>query len=273
MPTPEPPRERTRGVTPGFSRDYALRTAERQGAFVVPFLRPGLRLLDAGCGPGSITVGLAAAVAPGPVLGIDSDPEHVAAARALAASRGVENATFEVADALAMPLADASVDLVFENNLLVHLAERAIDALREFHRILVPGGLVAVRDTQAEAAVWGHRPDALREFDRLFFAWHAARGSDLSLAARLPSILLAAGFGEPIVTVSADTKGTPDEVREHATTMHFLLDGPLGREALARGWADVATLERLAAAADAWGEEPDAFFANVHVEVVARKAP
>ena len=47
------------------------RTAARSAAFLLPHLRPGMRLLDFGCGPGSITVGLAGVVAPGEVVGVD----------------------------------------------------------------------------------------------------------------------------------------------------------------------------------------------------------
>jgi ubiquinone/menaquinone biosynthesis C-methylase UbiE len=44
-----------------------------------------MTLLDVGCGPGSITLGLAAAVAPGEVAGVDLASEHVECALALAA--------------------------------------------------------------------------------------------------------------------------------------------------------------------------------------------
>jgi ubiquinone/menaquinone biosynthesis C-methylase UbiE len=56
---------RSRGVTPGLHRDYATRTAAGQAAFVLPYLRPDMDLLEVGCGPGTITLGLAQAVNPG----------------------------------------------------------------------------------------------------------------------------------------------------------------------------------------------------------------
>jgi cyclopropane fatty-acyl-phospholipid synthase-like methyltransferase len=49
---------------------HARRTAACNAAFMLPHLRPGMRLLDAGCGPGSNTIGLAEAVAPGEVIGV-----------------------------------------------------------------------------------------------------------------------------------------------------------------------------------------------------------
>ncbi len=142
--------DRAHGVTPGLRRDYAQRTAGHQAAFVLPHLRPGMSLLDIGCGPGSITLGLA-------------------------------------------------------------------------------------------------------------------------IGRRLPAILRAAGFVNLAKSVSADTKGTPDQVREHAAITVKLLDGPLGRAAVTGGWADEATIADLKDAILRWSEHPDAFFANVHVEVIGFK--
>jgi ubiquinone/menaquinone biosynthesis C-methylase UbiE len=92
------------------------RTAAQNADFFLPHLRPGMRLLDAGCGQGSITIGLADAVAPGEVVGLDRDPEQVERARALAAERGVTNVRFEVGDAYALPFPDASFDAVFAHD-------------------------------------------------------------------------------------------------------------------------------------------------------------
>ena len=53
--------------------------------------RSGMTLLDCGCGPGTLTLGLAAAVAPGQVVGIDLEPGMIARAIATAAERQVAN--------------------------------------------------------------------------------------------------------------------------------------------------------------------------------------
>jgi SAM-dependent methyltransferase len=263
--------ERAHGVTPGLRRDYGARTAGRQAAFVLPYLRPGMKLLDVGCGPGSITLGLAQAVAPGRVTGVDHDRVHVEAARALAAEREVINVTFQAGSALRLPFEDATFDAAFENNLFTHLAGAAVQAAREIYRVLKPGGCLAARDVDAEAVVWGHRTEAIQDLDRLFIAWHQSRGSDITLGRRLPAILRQAGFGDTLKSVSADPKGDPEATRSHADITISLLDGPFGRDIVDRGWAARRTVERLKETIREWGEHPDAFFANVHVEVIGWK--
>ena len=266
-----PQEKRAHGVTPGLSRDYADRTADRQAAFVAPYLRPGMNLLDIGCGPGTITLGLARAVAPGHVTGIDHDAPHVEAAQALAAEQGISNVIFEVGDALRLPFEDGTFDVVFENDVFIHLSGRAGRAAAEIKRVLKPGGILAARDVDVAAVVWGHATYAIEELDRLMVSWQQSWGSDVTLGRRLPEILREAGFIDTRKSVSADTKGDPESVRSHAEITVALLDGPFGRAIVDNGWGDAATVGSLKMSIRAWGEHPDAFFANVHVEVVGWK--
>lgn len=264
--------DRAHGVTPGLRRDYGERTAARQAAFVLPYLQPGMSLLDLGCGPGSITVGLARAVAPGEVIGIDHDSRHIEAARSLAAAQGVANVRFRKDDVLTLPFPDDTFDVVFENDLFVHLAQDVAQAARTVYRILKPHGFFAARDADAEAAMWGPPRDPLKQLDRSMIVWQQHRGSDITLGRQLPKILREAGFSNTVKSVSADTKGTPASVRSHADITLSLLDGPLGTDMVESGAADRDTIERLKTTVRAWAEQPDAFFANIHVEVIGWKS-
>lgn len=263
--------KRAHGVTPGLRQDYGTRTAARQAAFMLPYLKPGMNLLDVGCGPGSITLGLAQVVAPGHVTGLDHDAAHIEAASALALERRVTNVTFHKGNALSLTFEDGSFEAAFENNMLTHLSQDAVQAASEVYRVLKPGGFFATRDVDTDAVLWGHQNETIKLLDRLFTAWHQSRGSDITIGKRLPAILREAGFRDTIKSVSADTKGDPESTRSHAGITISLLDGPFGRDILEKGWADQATVEQLKESIREWGEHPDAFFANVHVEVIGWK--
>lgn len=263
--------KRAHGVTPELQRDYATRTATRQAAFVLLYLQPGMNLLDVGCGPGTITIGLAKAISPGKVVGIDHDSHNIEEAKMLANEASVTNIKFMSGDALNLPFENEMFDAVFENNMFVHLSERASLAAAEIYRVLKPGGFFAARDANADAVVWSHQTELMKQFDRFFQRWHERRGSDISLGKKLPAIIRESGFTHTIKSLSADTKGDREATRSHAEIMISLLEGPLGQMILDKKWTEEATINRMKKDIRKWGEHPDAFFANVHVEVIGWK--
>src|SRR5882757_5277003 len=95
----------THGHHDSVLRAHRWRTADNSAAYLIPHLRPGLDVLDVGCGPGSITADLATLVAPGRTRGIDASADVIDAARRSAAERGVE-VDFSVGDAYALGLDD-----------------------------------------------------------------------------------------------------------------------------------------------------------------------
>ena len=97
-------RRYTHGHEPATLASHGRRTAESSCGYLLPVLAPGMRVLDVGCGPGTITLDLAQAVAPGEVVGIEPVPGPLAAARDEAARRGDTTTRFEQADVFALPL-------------------------------------------------------------------------------------------------------------------------------------------------------------------------
>src|SRR5690349_24252580 len=92
--------------------NHAKRTAEKEAAFFLPLLRPGMRLLDVGCGPGSITAGLARRVAPSEAIGLDASASVVETARSLI-EVGTTNLSFQAGSVYEPPFPPASFDAVF----------------------------------------------------------------------------------------------------------------------------------------------------------------
>src|SRR5665647_3878901 len=90
----------THGHHESVLRSHSWRTAANSAAHLLPHLREGQRLLDVGCGPGTITVDLATHVAPGPVIGVDTSAEVLERARRHAAELGAP-VSFQVGDVYA----------------------------------------------------------------------------------------------------------------------------------------------------------------------------
>ena len=126
---------------------HRWRTIANSAEFILPYLKPGIKVLDVGCGPGSLTVDIAKHIQPGgKVTAIENVPEPLEGARRLAEQEGVE-VTFEVADAMQLPYPDDEFDLVFAHQVLQHVA-RPIDMLKEMKRVVKPGtGVVACRES------------------------------------------------------------------------------------------------------------------------------
>ena len=110
---------------------HAKRTAETDAAFFLPYLKPGMRLLDAGCGPGSITVGLALRVEPAHAVGIDASESVIETARSLAKAQPARRLTFEVGNIYEPRFPAENFDAIFAHQVLQHL-RRPVDALRQF---------------------------------------------------------------------------------------------------------------------------------------------
>ncbi|MBI3827599.1 MAG: methyltransferase domain-containing protein [Candidatus Rokubacteria bacterium] len=144
------------------------RSLERMNRFQEPEARriiadlglpPASRGLDVGCGVGLYGLWLAEAVGPGGhVIGIEPEAERVETARTLVAGRlETRRLEFRQGDGTAIPLPDHSVDWVWCGDVLHHIVETE-RALREFLRVVRPGGRIVVKESQVLSALFlpGH---------------------------------------------------------------------------------------------------------------------
>lgn len=119
---------------------YSVRTAANTSAYFVPRIKPNMKILDIGCGPGSITLDLAALIPQGTIIGIDCSETAINSAQELVHKRKVENATFEVANVLNLPYEDDTFDIVCAHQVLIHLPNEsskigAVEGLKEMRRV------------------------------------------------------------------------------------------------------------------------------------------
>ena len=262
----------THGHAPATLRQHAQRTADEAAAFLLPHLRPGMRLLDVGCGPGSITRGLAERLAPGQVVGIDLSRDALEGARREAAARGLTNLRFEDASVYEMPFADGSFDVVYAHQVLQHLRERP-SAVREMLRVVRPGGLVAVRDVDWGTAAYWPRD---RWIDRFIEVHHQAwyrNGGEPQMGRQLRALFNAAGVDDLEISAAVWCYATPDETSAWGEAYaDRLLTSPMGERPVEYGFATRAEVESMAAAFRAWGTHPDATWMFIHIAALARKA-
>ncbi|NAZ88427.1 methyltransferase domain-containing protein [Kineococcus sp. T90] len=254
-------------------RSHGRRTAANSAAHLLPRLRPGQSLLDVGCGVGTLTADLAARVAPGRVVGVDSSAQVLDTARAAAAERGV-HVELSVADACALPFADGEFDVVHAHQVLQHLPD-PVAALREMRRVCRPGGTVAVRDADYATVHWHPQQEALAQWRERYRAAARAAGGEPDAGAHLLAWTRAAGFSEVVPSASVWLFATAEDRAWWGGTWAERTSGePLaGRlRALAAGDGEDGEdgVQRLAAAWRAWAADPDGWTTMTHGEVLCR---
>lgn len=260
--------ERVEAYAPGWAEDavaiMSSRTANRHASFLLPFLRRGMRVLDVGCGPGTITLGLAQSVAPeGEVVGIDLEASQVKLARRASRRTGVGNASFQVGSVYALPVASESFDAVLAHGLVEHLA-RPRDALVELRRVLRPGGVVGVCSSDWSRAVVEPRSADVEAALSCHFKLRRRAGGDPFAGGRVPALTEAAGFIEVSTTLL-----------DEADLSYRDLAAYVG-DRIEAAVQDVDSTERPgflrgAAAARRWGLQEGGRFTQRWVAVTARR--
>ena len=261
----------THGHHESVLRSHEWRTAERASGYLLSSLRPGMDLLDVGCGPGTITVDLARRVAPGRVLGVDASADVVARARARAEESGLSNLGFAVDDIFSLQVADRSFDVVHAHQVLQHLS-RPVEALIELRRVLRDGGLLAVRDGDYGTFVWAPDDPLLDRWLSLYHEVAVRNGGEPDAGRYLFGWVRAAGFGDLRATTSTWTFADP-ETRDWwgGTWAERVVSSDFARHALDHGLSDQAELEAIAGAFRRWADAPDGWFAMLHAEVLATR--
>ncbi|AEO70712.1 uncharacterized protein THITE_2057225 [Thermothielavioides terrestris NRRL 8126] len=285
-----PPNTYKQGYSASTVSNHQRRTAEVDAAFLLPHIKKTDRILDVGCGPGTITSGFAKYAPEGMVVGIDISADVLEKARALAAEAGVPaegpgSVVFEQGNVLGrLPHPDDTFDIVFCSQVLGHMPspDLVVRALTEMRRVLRPGGILAAR----EAAFQHFWPRHLG-LDRLWVAnlRRALRGSanggggggdDESIGASLPSLFRRAGFdpdsGKVVVGAGTSVIFGPEARRWIArrATGQLQPGDPFRQSWVDAGITEDEIQETLRAIA-AWAETEDAVFMALQCEMLAWK--
>jgi SAM-dependent methyltransferase len=244
-----------------FETQLSARSAADYADFLLPHLAPDSHVLDAGCGSGTITIGLAKLA--GDVLGVDLDEAEFADARTYAAQHGMSNLAFQAGSVYALDIPAERFDACLCHSVL-EAVDRPLDALQEIKRVLKPGGVLGVACVEYGGLILAG-PDA--PLLRRFYAireqlWQLDAGSDPYRGRALRGLLHAAGFERVAATTKMFSHGMDAAVKTFG----------MGRAADCRDpwYASAAQKYSLATGADlaameqawiAWSESPSAYVA------------
>lgn len=261
----------THGHHASVLRSHTWRTAENSAAYLLSRLRPSDRLLDVGCGPGTITVDLARRLPAGSVIGVDAVAHVVEGARQAAEEQGMSNVEFSVADVYDLPFDTDTIDVVHAHQVLQHLGQ-PVAALKEMERVCRPGGVVAARDADYPAMAWFPNNPGLELWMDAFCRTTIANGGHPAAARELMSWAHQVGFATVMPSASTWCFATETERAWWGGLLaERVVASTFAQRSVELGIATTNELADMARGWRAWADHPDGWFAMIHGEILCTK--
>lgn len=220
-----------------------LYDADTEHALRQAGLRPGMRVLDVGCGPGDVSFLAARLVGPsGTVLGVDAAAEAIDLARSRAAEHGISGVRFEQSTIAEISL-DEPVDAVIGRLILMHLPDPEA-ALRQLAGLVQPGGVIAFCETDTRAVSSVPETPQFRAVTDGILSSFRALGLDPGFGTTLHSLYQRAGLPAPHLTFAAPLGGVDNlDIFAYATEVWRLVL-PIAQQ-LGLVTADLADVDTL----------------------------
>jgi SAM-dependent methyltransferase len=262
------------GHSDSVLRSHRWRTAANSAAYLLPHLGDGLRLLDVGCGPGTLSVDLARRLGPtGAAVGVDLSASVIAEATAHAEAAGAGNVTFRAGDFRTLDVPAGSFDVVHAHQVLQHLRD-PVGALAAMGHLARPGGIVAARDADYPAFLWTPADPRLERWREIYMAVSDRNGTAGDAGRWLLRWALDAGFTDVAYSTSTWTFATPgDRAWWGGLWAERVVASSLAAQAEEYGVATRGELEEVAGGWRDWAAAPDSTFVAVHGEIIARAGP
>ena len=259
----------THGHQPVVVNQHARRTAEDCARFARHVIQPETRILDVGCGPGSITVGLAGWVPNGHVVAIEPGGDILDTARAAVATAGLANVSVEAASVYELPYPDDSFDLAYAHQVLQHLTDPVL-ALREMRRVVRPGGHVAVRDSDYYTMSASPLTDAIERWRDVYRQVARHNGAEPDAGRYLFAWCREAGLSDVTMTASVWSYYEPETRKNWGNSWaERCLTSSFGQQAVEYGYVTTAEMQEIAAGWREWAADPDGYFHFIHGEAIA----
>ena len=237
------------------------RNAADYADFLLPYLGGDFRVLDVGCGEGTITLGLAETV--GHVVGVDESDEEFTDARRYAAEHQIENVEFRVGSVYALDFPADDFDACLCHSMLEAL-EKPLYGLSEIRRALKPGGVLGVACVEYGGLILAGPGDELL---RRFYAvrervWQLENAADPYRGRQLRGLLEHAGFERVVATSKYFSYGSGEDVKSFGLARaEDCGDAWYAGSAIKHGLATASDLDAMSQAWLEWSDSPEAYAA------------
>ncbi|OQD89658.1 hypothetical protein PENANT_c002G00339 [Penicillium antarcticum] len=251
---------------------HSWRTAQNSAPHLIPYIKPTDRILDIGCGPGSISVSLAKLVPEGSVTGVEYVSDPLPSARALASAEGVTNITFQEGDIHSLPFEDNVFDIVHAHQVLQHIADPVL-ALREMKRVVKTGGMVSCRES-AELS-WYPENEGIKLWRDVTERMQRASGGHPHPGRMIHCWALEAGYerGDVKRGAGAWCFGSDQEREYWGGSMEGRArESGFAQRVVEEGFAKAGDLEAIAQGWRGFVEDKDAWFGLLHGEILCWKS-
>ncbi|KAA8916841.1 hypothetical protein TRICI_000960 [Trichomonascus ciferrii] len=264
----------THGHHPSVLRSHSWRTVANSAEYLIKYLKPDMYILDVGCGPGTISIDLAANyVSQGKVLATDYAEDVLKTAKASADEQRIKNIEFETADIHNLHYPDNTFDVVHAHQVLQHITD-PVKALQEMLRVVKPGGFVAARDTDYESFEWYPDIDGMDFWKQKYLEVARANGGDPLIGKYLHAVARRAGYDHDRLETTAGVwcYTSKKEVAWWSDLWaERTLKSSFATTAKTNNIATQEDLERIAKAWENWGKSQDPRFILVHGQIVYQK--
>lgn len=261
----------THGHHPSVLRSHSWRTAKNSVGFLLPHLKPDMKILDIGCGPGTITVDLASYVPHGHITGLERVGSILTQARKNAQEKGVTNIDFIEGDANGLSFEDSTFDVVFCHQVLQHVGD-PVGMLKEMRRVAKPGGIIAAREADYGAFVWYPELPGLKEWQNLYDAAARRNGGEPNAGRMLHVWARKAGFHDVNCSCTMWCYATKEDVGWWSESwFERSVASSFATTTMEHKLAKKQDLDRIANTWKEWGQDEDAWISIPSAEILCYK--
>ncbi len=257
------------GFHPSVLSSHLWRDAKNSAAYLLPHIDPSAKILDVGCGPGTITADLAR-LSTNEIIGIDQDGAVIKKAQEDFKKQGLSNLKFQVGQVYELDFADQSFDIVHAHQVLQHLVN-PIKALQEMKRVCKSQGIVAVRDVDYAMMTWYPGNPLLGEFLDKYHQVAFSLGAQPDAGRRLLAWANKVGFSsiEPLASTWCFATERDRQWWGQLWSKR-ITDSNLAKQLLDKNLATPQELNQYSQAWLEWANNSDGWTVLVHGEILCR---